>query len=56
MYLMQMQMPVAEDLLRNIENFVITIGDVLNASNSEGLNDEDNVTITKKNIGTYVLV
>jgi len=47
---MQMQLPLAEDLLGTIENFVVAIGDVLNSNGSENLDNQDDITITRKNI------
>ena len=45
----QMQLPVAEDLLRNIETFALAIGDILEI----GQNTTENrtVTINRDNIG-----
>ena len=44
--MLQMQLPVAEDLLRNTEKLAIVIGDVLDASGNTSM------TITQENIGT----
>ena len=44
-----MQLPVAEDLLRNTENLAIVIGDVLEVT-SENISDS-NTTIIGDNIG-----
>ena len=44
-----MQLPVAEDLLRNTENLAIVIGDVLKVT-SENISDS-NATIIGDNIG-----
>ena len=47
---LQMQLPVAEDLLKNIEGFTQAIGDVLMA-NSTDTTDSNSVTIERDNIG-----
>ena len=44
-----MQLPVAEDLLRNTENLAVVIGDVLNATS--GNMSKTNMTISGENIG-----
>ena len=52
-----MELPVAEDLLRNAENFNIAFGNVVHmnyANNSEESN-EYNMTIQRDNISTLVL-
>ena len=43
-----MQLPVAEDLLRNAENFTIAFGNVINATGSE------NHSIVRNNISMYL--
>ena len=48
----QMQLPVAEDLLRTIEGFAVAIGDVLAANFSENDSDSRNITLPRNNIGT----
>ena len=45
-----MQLPVAEDLLRNIEGFAQAIGDVLMANSSE-FTDSKKFTIERDDIG-----
>ena len=49
-----MELTVAEDLLRNTENLVVAIGDVLNATSGNISNSS--ITITQENIGKYVYV
>ena len=44
-----MELPVAEDLLRNTEDLAIVIGDVLDVTS--GNNSNSSVTITRDNIG-----
>ena len=46
-----MQLPVAEDLLRNTENLAVVIGDVLDATSGNISNTSMNITITRENIG-----
>ena len=46
-------MPSAEDLLINIENFAMVIGDVLIATSSSDNTATANKTITRENIGNY---
>ena len=43
-----MQLPVAEDLLKNIEDFTIVIGNVLE---TESTAENSTVTITRNNLG-----
>ena len=50
--ILQMQLPVAEDLLRNTENLAVVIGDVLQATSGNISNSS--MTIIQENIGTYV--
>ena len=45
-----MQLTVAEDLLRNIENLAIVIGEVLDATSGDISNKS--MMIPKENIGT----
>ena len=45
--MLQMQLPVAEDLLRNIENLAVVIGDVLDATSG----NITSMSITQENIG-----
>jgi len=45
-----MQLPVAENLLRNTEMFAIAIGDVLMASGNS-----NSTTVNRKNIGMTML-
>ena len=44
-----MQIPVAEDLLRNTENLATAIGDVLEATSVNVTNSS--VTISQENVG-----
>ena len=48
-YLIQMQLTVAEDLLRNTEKLAVVIGGVLEAASDNTTNN--NMTITQDNIG-----
>ena len=51
-----MELPVAEDLLRNTENFNIAFGNVVHmnyANNSEEI-DEYNITIQRDNISKHI--
>ena len=50
--MLQMQLPVAEDLLRNTEKLAIVIGDVLDATSGNISNTS--MTITQENIGTPI--
>ena len=47
--MLQMQLPVAEDLLRNIENTAVVIGDVLDVIAK--YSNITNLTIMQENIG-----
>ena len=49
-----MQLTVAEDLLRNIENLAIAIGDVLEITSSNTSNRS--ITINQKNIGKHIYI
>jgi len=44
-----MQLSAGEDLLRNVEMFAITIGDVLMASGTN-----NSITVTRQNIGMII--
>ena len=48
-----MQLPVAEDLLRNAEKFIITFGNVINATSSEN-SDNYSVSVKRNNISMYL--
>jgi len=50
-----MELPVAEDLLRNIESFSIAIGDVLEANFTENTTESRNVTVARNNLGKFNL-
>jgi len=50
-----MELPVAEDLLRNIESFTIAIGDVLEADSTENTTESRNVTLRRDNIGKMLV-
>ena len=52
-----MELPVAEDLLRNTENFNIAFGNVvhMNYANNSEESSEYNMTIQRDNISTLVL-
>ena len=50
-----MQLPVGEDLLQNIENFAVAIGEVLTAAISTNTTNETSRTIERENIGMYVV-
>ena len=47
-----MQLPVAEDLLRNTENLAVVIGDVLNATSG----NITSMNITQDNIGMHKFI
>ena len=51
-----MELPVAEDLLRNAENFNIAFGNVvhMNYANGSEESSEYNMTIQRDNISTLV--
>ena len=46
-----MQLPVAEDLLRTAEDFIIAFGNVTNATSSE---NPENYSIERNNISMYL--
>jgi len=48
-----MQLRVAEDLLRNTENFAMAIGDILAAAISTNATNEASITIKRQNIGVW---
>ena len=50
-----MELPVAEDLLRNIESFTIAIGDVLEADSTENTTESRNMTLRRDNIGKVLV-
>jgi len=50
-----MQLPVAEDLLRNIESFSVAIGDVLEANSTDNATESRNVTVTRDNLGKLII-
>ena len=52
--MLQMQLPVAEDLLRNTENLAILIGDALDAT--AGNISNSSITIIQENIGMYIII
>ena len=49
-----MQSSAAEDLLENVENLAVAVGDVLVTAASTNATDNTNRTIEKDNISTYV--
>ena len=49
-----MQTSAAEDLLSNVENLAIAVGDVLVTANSTNSSNGTSKTITRENIGTYM--
>jgi len=53
LYTIQMQLPVAEDLLRNIENFTAAVGDVLVAAIATNTTNTTSTTIERQNIGVW---
>ena len=46
-----MQLPVAEDLLRNADNWAVVIGDVLEAVSDNVSNTSMTITPPQENIG-----
>ena len=51
-----MQLSVAEDLLKNTEDWAIVIGDVLEAVSDNVSNASITVIPPQENIGTYVCI
>ena len=47
----QMQLPVGEDLLQNIENFAVAVGEVLSAAITNNATDNTSRTIERQNFG-----
>ena len=49
-----MQLPVAEDLLRNIESFSVAVGDLLEVNSTDNTTESRNVTVTRDNLGILI--
>ena len=47
-------MGTAEDLLRNVENLAVGVGDVLKTAISTNVSTEPNKTIPRNNMGMYM--
>lgn len=50
-----MQTSAAEDLLNNVENLAIAVGEVLVTATSSNSSNGTSRTITRENIGMYLL-